>query len=200
MPYSSTPDPYIDSETGVLKNLLGISSSKELENAEADITAAVIASLPDEPALGDFDLEHLKNIHWELFNSIYSWAGEIRTVEIAKESTRFANSDAIEQAAKTLFEELHSENLLKDLPRDQYVQRLAHYYSEINVLHPFREGNGRTQRVFFSQLVVVTGYRLAWERMDANENLRACIAAYEGDEKLLVAMLDSLLDPIAPAY
>ncbi len=45
MPYSSTPDPYIDSETGVLKNLLGITSTKTLEDAEADITAAVIASI-----------------------------------------------------------------------------------------------------------------------------------------------------------
>lgn len=196
MPYSSTPDPYIDSKTGVLKNLLGISSSEELKNAEADITAAIIASLPDEVALGNFDLEHLKNIHWELFSSIYSWTGEIRTVEIAKENTRFANSDAIEQAAKNLFEELHTENLLKGLPRDQYVQRLAHYYSEINVLHPFREGNGRTERVFFSQLVAVAGYRLAWERMDAYENLQVCIAAYEGDEKPLAAMLDRLLESV----
>ena len=195
MPYSSIPDPYIDSETGVLKNLLGISSNEELEAAEADITAAAIASMPDESALGDFDLEHLKNIHWELFNTIYAWAGEIRTVEIAKENTRFANSDAIEQAAKALFDKLHSENLLKDLPREQYVQQLAHYYSEVNVLHPFREGNGRTERVFFSQLVAVAGHRLAWERMDADENLRACIAAYEGDESPLAKMLNDLLEP-----
>jgi cell filamentation protein len=197
MPYGSVPDPYIDSETGVLKNLLGISSSEELENAEADITVAVIASIPDQPALGDFDLDHLKNLHWELFNSIYSWAGEIRTVEIAKENTRFANSDAIEQAANTLCNKLYSENLLKDLQRDQYVRLLAHYYSEVNVLHPFREGNGRTERVFFSQLVAVAGYRLAWERMDADENLQACIAAYEGDEGALVTMLDNLLEPAA---
>lgn len=199
MPYSSIPDPYIDDETGVLRNLLGISSSEELEDAEADITAAVIASIPDKPALGDFNLEHLKNIHWELFNTIYSWAGETRTVEIAKESTHFANSDVMEQAAKTLFDELHNEKLLKDLPRGQYAQRLAHYYSEINILHPFREGNGRTERVFFSQLVAVARYRLAWERMDAGNNLRACIAAYEGDESLLATMLDQLLEPAVKA-
>lgn len=193
MPYSSVPDPYIDDETGVLKNLLGIPSNEELENAEADITASVIASIPDQLALGNFDLDHLKNIHWELFNTIYSWAGEIRTVEIAKENTRFANSDAIAQAAKQLFDELHAENSLKGLPREQYVERLAHYYSEINVLHPFREGNGRTERVFFSQLVAEAGYRLAWERLDADENLRACIAAYEGDESLLTVMLKGFL-------
>lgn len=194
MPYSIIPDPYIDAETGVLKNLLDISSDKELEDAEADITSAIIASTPDEPALGEFDLDHLKNIHWELFHAIYSWAGEIRTVEIAKGNTRFANSDAIEQAARELFEKLHTENLLKDLPRDEYVKHLAHYYSEINILHPFREGNGRTQRVFFSQLAAQADYRLAWERMDGDENLRICIAAYEGDESPLTAMLGQLLE------
>lgn len=197
MPYSSIPDPYIDTETGVLKNLLNISSNEELENAEADITAAAIASIADQSALGNFDLDHLKNIHWELFNTIYSWAGEIRTVEIAKENTRFANSDAVVRAAKQLFDELHAENLLKGLPREQYAGRLAHYYSEVNILHPFREGNGRAERVFFSQLVAETEYRLAWERLDADENLRACIAAYGGDESLLTAMLDGLLEPAA---
>ncbi|EDK72806.1 filamentation induced by cAMP protein Fic [candidate division TM7 genomosp. GTL1] len=194
MPYSSVPDPYVDTETGLLKNLLGITSEKKLEDAEADITTAIIASLPDQPALGDFDLDHLKNIHWELFNAIYSWAGEIRTVEMAKGNTRFANSDAIEQAATQLFDELHTEYLLKGLPREQYVNRLAHYYSEINILHTFREGNGRTERVFFSQLVAEAGYRLAWELMNAGENLRACVAAYEGDESILARMLDDLIE------
>jgi cell filamentation protein len=196
MAYSSNPDPYIDFKTGVLKNLLEIMSTEELEAAEADITTAAIASMPDDTTLGDFDLEHLKNIHWELFNTIYSWAGEIRIVEIAKENTRFANSDAIEQAAKALFDELHTENLLDGLSRNRYVQRLAHYYSEVNILHPFREGNGRTERVFFSQLVTIAGYRLAWERMDSDENLRACIAAYKEDEERLAAMLDGLLESL----
>ena len=194
MSYSSNPDSYTDFKTSVLKNLLGISSTDELESAEADITAAIIASIPDQPALGKFDLDHLKNIHWELFSAIYIWAGEIRTVEIAKENTRFANSDVIGRVADTLFGELHDENLLRSLPREQYVTRLGYYYSEVNVLHPFREGNGRTERVFFSQLVAEARYRLAWERMDADENLHACIAAYSGDEGLLVAMLDKLLE------
>jgi len=66
MPYDSDPDPYVDFETGVLKNLLGITTVGKLDTAEADITAAAIASIPDQPALGEFDLDHLKNIHWEI--------------------------------------------------------------------------------------------------------------------------------------
>lgn len=192
--YTSIPDPYVYSTAEVLINLLGITSSEELENAEADLTAAIIASISDEPASGNFDLDHLKNIHWELFHAIYSWAGEIRVVEIGKEETRFANAAIIEQAAQELFSKLHTQRLLKDLPRDEYAANLAHYYSEVNVLHPFREGNGRTERVFFSQLTAVASYRLAWERMSAKENIDACIAAYNGDEKPLAAMLGKLLE------
>ena len=139
-------------------------------------------------------MEHLQNIHWELFNPIYDWAGEIRTVEIAKGNTRFANSDMIEPAAQSLFRGLHDEDKLRGLAHHQYVTRLAHYYSEINVLHPFREGNGRTQRTFFSQLAAVAGYRFAWERLDADENLRVCITAYGGDKAPLTTMLDELLE------
>lgn len=194
MPYDSNPDPYIDFETGTLKNLLGLRTTEELEAAEADITAAAITSVSDGPVLGNFDLEHLQNIHWELFKTIYDWAGEIRTVEISKGNTRFANADVIGAAATALFEDLHKEKLLADLTREQYVQRLAYYYSEINVLHPFREGNGRTERTFFGQLVATAGYRIAWRRMDADENIRVCTLAYEGDEEPLARMLDGLLE------
>jgi cell filamentation protein len=184
----------MDFETGILRNVLSITSEEELENAEADITAAIIASISEEPPLGEFNLGHLQNIHWELFNTIYDWAGEIRTVEIAKGNTRFANSDMIEPASQSLFRELHGEDLLRRLSRHRYVQRLAHYYSEINVLHPFREGNGRTQRTFFSQLVAVADYHLAWERLDADKNLKVCVAAYDGDEAPLATMLNELLE------
>lgn len=194
MPYSTHPDPYTNLNTGVLKNLLGLSNQKDLNEAEADITAAIIASIPDYPPLGEFDLEHLKNIHWEIFNAIYDWAGDTRLVEIAKERTRFANSDSLGQAAGELFKQLHDDDLLKDLPRNEFVAKLAHYYSEVNVLHPFREGNGRTERVFFSQLVALNGYRLAWERLDPKENLQVCIAAYDGDDEPLAQMLDGLLE------
>jgi cell filamentation protein len=195
MPYDSDPDHYTDFETGVLKNLLDITTIEELEEAEADITAAAIAAVPEESPLGEFNLEHLQNIHWELFNAIYDWAGEIRDVDISKLNTRFANSDFIVSAAAELFRSLHIEDLLKNLEHHEYVLRLAYYYSEINILHPFREGNGRTQRVFFSQLVMLAGYRFAWERLDRDENLRVCIEAHDGSDTPLAEMLDTLLEP-----
>ncbi len=193
MLYSTTPDPYLDPDTGVLKNLLGITSTLGLEKAEADITAVTIALVPEHPIPGNYDLAHLQRIHKELFGSIYPWAGEIRQVEMVKGTTRFANSDVIQQAAKTLFDKLHAEKLLIGLPFERYVERLAHYYSEINILHPFREGNGRVQRTYFTLLASEAGYNLYWDAMNADENLAASITAYDGEESQLVRMMKALL-------
>lgn len=198
MSYRSGHDPYIDPTTGILRNLLGITDEETLEKAEADITAAAIASLDTELAAGEFNLTHLKDIHWSVFHTIYDWAGELRTVEVEKGRTRFANSEVLEEAANDILVRLHADKLLTGLHKEEYVVTLAHYYSEVNVLHPFREGNGRAQRVFFDLLARQSGYRLAWERMDAQENIRACIAAYSGDEAPLAKMLDSLLGPLYP--
>jgi len=196
MPYGTDTDPYIDPATGILRNSLGVTDVNELDKAEADITAGLIASLVEHPVPGNFDLMHLRDIHRELFSSIYTWAGELRTVEITKGETRFANAEFLEQAANKLFEELHEENLLKELSDEDYIRRLAHYYSEVNILHPFREGNGRTQRAFFTLLALESGKRIAWERIDSDENLSACIAAYAGDESGLAKMLSLLVMPI----
>lgn len=193
MSYDTDTDPYIDPVTGILKNSLGITDQTELEEAEADISTVVLASLPDNPIPGDFDLKHLQAIHQALFGSLYPWAGELRTVEMAKGSTRFANPEFLYKAATALFDELHSKNLLRDLSDSEYIKQFAHYFSEVNILHPFREGNGRTQRAFFTLLAAEAGRRVKWELLNADENLQASIAAYNGDESNLVAMFESLV-------
>jgi cell filamentation protein len=194
MPYDSDNDPYLDSKFGVLKNRLGIVDPNKLEEAEAIITTPAIALLKEEPILGDFDLKHLQAIHKQLFSPLYTWAGELRRVVLTKGSTQFANPDFIEQAAKELFHNLQSENLLLDLDDDTYLKHFAHYYSEVNILHPFREGNGRTQRAFFSLLADQSQKEVAWDRMNPEENLEASIAAYNGDESKLINMLRALIE------
>lgn len=193
MPYDTDTDPYLDPDTGILRNSLGITTQAELDEAEADISTVVLAALPDNPIPGNFDLRHLQAIHKALFGSLYPWAGELRTVEMTKEATRFANPEFLEKAAAALFDELHKENLLRNLSDETYVERLAHYFSEVNILHPFREGNGRTQRAFFTLLAMEAGHRIKWESIDADQNLAASIAAYQGDESGLATMLASLL-------
>lgn len=195
MPYASDNDPYCYPGSRTLINTFEISDEAELEEAENEITFAVIASLEEHPVPGFFDLEHLCAIHAEIFSQIYpTWAGQLRTVDIAKGNTRFANCEFIEPAANQLFAELHAENMLLNLAADQYIQRLAHYYSEINVLHPFHEGNGRTQRAFFTLLALKADKRIAWDLLDAEANKAASILAYQtGDEGGLVEILAPLV-------
>ncbi len=193
MAYQLEKDPYIDPDTVVLRNLFGAKDFKTLSQIEAEITVAVIATLGDHPIPGNFDLEHLQAIHKRLFASIYDWAGKLRTVEMAKDNTRFAPIEYLAQAADNLFDELKSENYLDNLDNKIYIQRFAHYYSEVNILHPFREGNGRAERVFFSLLAQRTGRHVAWDLLDPEQAIQACISAYNGDEGQLVKLLTPLL-------
>src|SRR3989338_4299239 len=149
MVYDTDTDPYVDPATGVLRNSLGISDTDELAEAEADLTTVAIATLTEKPVRGNFGLAHLQAVHQRLFGAIYPWAGELRRTEMSKDSSRFASVDSLNRAANQLFDSLHKEKLLNGLTDEDYVRRLAHYYSEVNILHPFREGNGRTQRAFF---------------------------------------------------
>ena len=152
--------------------------------------------MKEEPILGNFDLRHLQAIHKQLFYPIYAWAGELRAVMLARDSTQFANPDFLEKSANNIFHNLHLENLLLDLDNETYLKHFSHYYSEVNILHPFREGNGRTQRAFFSLLAAKANKDIAWDRMDPKENLQASIAAYNGYEDQLVSMLHKLIEVI----
>jgi len=192
MIYKLKNDPYIDPKTGILRNLFDAPDQATLNQIEAEITVAVITTMNEHPILGDFDLKHLTVIHHQLFANIYSWAGKLRTVEMTKDDTRFAPVAYLEQAAKITFDELKNERYLDDLSDVEYIRRFAHYYSEVNILHPFREGNGRAERVFFTLLAQRSGRHIAWDLTDPDLGVEASIAAYHGDESQLVALFTSL--------
>ncbi|MBX6752545.1 MAG: Fic family protein [Micromonosporaceae bacterium] len=187
-------DPYVDPETGVLRNLWGITDPVALKAAEADLTLAVITALATERLPGEYDLEHLRAFHRRIFGRLYPWAGEIRTVAIAK-TDMFCLPQFIEPYANDVFLHLAMEKHLRGLPREAFVDRLTHYLAEVNAIHPFREGNGRTQRAFFFQLSQDAGWPVDWSRLDRDENIDASIAALRGDHGPLRAMLDRLVAP-----
>ncbi len=141
-------DPYGDPVTGVLRNKLGLSTTGELEAAEREITHAALIFLKESPVKPSYDLGHLCAIHRTIFGDICDWAGQLRTVAIAKGSW-FRLPQYIESSAAEIFRALHRERLLHGLPRDAFTERLTYYLGEINAVHPFREGNGRAQRAFF---------------------------------------------------
>jgi cell filamentation protein len=118
------------------------------------VTYARSVQLRHHPLPGRHDLDHLRAFHQHLFQDVYDWAGQLRTVNIVKGNTPFAFANALLAASNVLFTELAVENLLRDLDHNQFVNRAAHYLTELNALHPFREGNGRNRNAFLTQLAI----------------------------------------------
>jgi cell filamentation protein len=189
-------DPYLDPATGILYNKLGITTAPALEAAEREITHITLSQLSVSPVPPTYDLSHLRVIHRAVFHPIYEWAGEIRMVAIAK-SHYFCLPQFIEPYAADVFGALRKENCLHGLDRAAFVDRLTHYLGEVNAIHPFREGNGRTQRVFFEQLAGDAGFGIKWQRMDPAQNVEASIAIMRGDPAPMRAMLEELVSDAA---
>lgn len=186
---------YCYPNTNVLINKLNIQDYDVLHDAERAITTVRSAEIASKPPPANFDFETLKKIHKNLFKDIYPWAGKIREVNIAK-SNLFCLSQFIEPMAKEIFDSLKSENYLKGLNKEQFINRLAHYMGEINALHPFREGNGRTQRIYHTHLAKAAGYDIAFEKMNKESLLNADIDAMSGRYELLEKLLSDNVQPI----
>jgi cell filamentation protein len=188
-------DPYADPVSGVLRNKLGLSTAAELEAAEREITHAALILLRETPVRPAYDLAHLCEVHRRIFGDIYDWAGRVRTVAIAiaiAKGAMFCLPQYIEPAATEIFRLLCSDNFLRGLERGLFIDRLTYYLGEVNAVHPFREGNGRTQRAFFEQLAHDAGFTLAWQRLDADRNIAASVAIMRGDPEPMRKMLDEL--------
>jgi cell filamentation protein len=185
-------DPYTDPVTGVLRNKLGLDTPEELAAAEREITHAALILIRESPVHATYDLPHLCAIHRRIFGDIYEWAGQIRTVAIAKGSL-FCLPQYIESSSAGIFRALRSEDSLRGLERGPFIERLTFYLGEVNAVHPFREGNGRTQRAFFEQLARDAGFTLSWQHLDADRNIEASAAIMHGDTEPMRKMLDTLV-------
>jgi cell filamentation protein len=193
--YGTGADPqYCYPDSDVLINKLGITDGPGLEQAEIELTQSRIEQY--EPNFDDISLAALRHIHHYLFQDIYDWAGQLRTVDISKGSTRFAIVSRVEPEAEKLFRQLEQESYLVGLQRAQFVARLAHYYCEINVAHPFRDGNGRAQRLLFEVISINAGYALRWEPIARTEWIDANISAFNGRLQPLIDLLDRAITPI----
>lgn len=185
-------DPYADPVTGVLLNKLGLRTAGELEAAEREITHAALILLRESPVQPGYDLAHLCAIHRRIFGDIYEWAGQVRTVAIGK-GNLFCLPQYIETSAAEIFRALVAENFLRGMERRPFIDRLTYYLGEVNAVHPFREGNGRTQRAFFEQLARDAGFTLNWQHLDAARNIDASSAIMRGDAEPMRKMLDTLV-------
>lgn len=184
-------DPYVLPGTDVLRNRAGITDARVLAGFELTASLARVAELERRPVEGDFDLPHLRAIHRHIFCDTYDWAGEIRTVDIAK-GMYFCRCDAIESESRRVFGAIANDNYLVGLSREAFIGRLADNWGEVNALHPFREGNTRTQRVFFQQLARVAGWPIDWSKLDYDAFIKA---RYENLRTADSTALAEILDP-----
>lgn len=176
--------------TTVLRNRLDIRDEKLLDEAEALMTYINGAKLEENPLAGEFDFSHYKAIHRFLFSELYDWAGEIRSVDISKKGTVFCPATEIEDRAGQIFKRLKAHNLFINLPKDDFVDEITDFYCVTNTLHPFREGNGRTQRAFLTQLIRNAGYSINFSELDMDLLMVATIQAAQGVTDLLKQFFD----------
>ncbi len=127
---------------------------------------------------------------------MYEWAGELRTIDISKGGARFAHYGHIESAAAPVFKQLAEEKNLAGLAPDQFSDRAAYYFGELNALHPFREGNGRANREFISHMVQANGYYIAWENISQLKIPEASIRCFNGDSSLLARLIGENLSAL----
>lgn len=138
----------------------------------------------------------MQAIHRHLFGDIYPWAGQIRSVDISKGETRFASHEQIESYAPKITGPLAREQFLQNLDPQEFSERAGYYLGELNVLHPFREGNGRAIREFVGQLARVAGYSIDWTSTERSEMTQASIEAYRGDHSRMSRLIaGSLREP-----
>lgn len=166
--------------TTCLINKLDIHDEKQLAAIEADITFAKASALEQNPMDGDFDFRHYKAIHKYLFEDLYDWAGQICTVDIAKKGTIFVKAEDIDSLAAACFRRLKEKRYFADLDVADFIPNIVDFYCVTNMLHPFREGNGRTQRVFIAQLIRHAGYNINFSDIDPDELMIATIQSANG--------------------
>jgi cell filamentation protein len=138
----SDEDPYLDPRSGILRNELGFRTAEDLDYHERELTAQRAA---EGVPKGKFDLRHLRAIHRHLFQDIYDWAGEFRTVEMTKGGSRFQFTRYIETGMADVHRRLTAQKMLKGLSPQAFAEAAGQIMGDVNFVHPFREGNGRTQ-------------------------------------------------------
>lgn len=168
-------DKYVYPGTEVLINKFNIKNSEELVEVERRLTSLKYQDIREGKIKINktFDYEHLKSLHKELFKDLYDWAGKERAVDISKSNTLFCRAMFIEEEARRIFNNLKKDNFFKDIKdKSEFSEKLGQLFLDINMLHPFREGNGRSQRLFIGDLAIENGYYLEWNNIPKEEMIQ----------------------------
>jgi cell filamentation protein len=133
-------------------------------------------------------------IHRYIFQDVYEWAGQDRTLDIAKSNSYFCRAEFIASELAKRFETIRRENGLRGLDADRFADRAAEHISELNAIHPFREGNGRVQRAFLEVLGRQAGHEVDLARIDPEAWNDAAIEGFRtGDYTLMREVIAAAL-------
>lgn len=188
--YDATDDPYCYRGTLVLRNKLDLRNQTDLTQFEH-----AIASQRAEETLpsGNLDQQHYCALHRHLYQDVYDWAGELRTVRTSKGGNMFCYPENIAAQLKKTFRDFAKANRLRGVDASAFSKAAAHFLAELNAIHAFREGNGRTQLVFLKLIAATAGHELDFTRLDAPAMLAAMIASFNGDETALETQIHGLI-------
>jgi cell filamentation protein len=194
-----------------IKNKFGASTHDELDRVEGAYVAAREAEIMDNPSIsGSFDAGHLKAIHRHLFQDVFEWAGHTRDENVTLSDGTVATEPLLRKVDGNLFmvppmipnaldalaKKLRTAAYLQGLPRGEFAERAAAIMSDFNAVHPFRDGNGRTQRVFMRQLTEQAGHELDFSVVSRARMIQASVAANDhGDNSLMRLMFVEISNP-----
>lgn len=189
--YDSIEDPYCYPGTTVLKNRLDIRDADALQAFEAEIAD----SRAREPLPGGrLSLSHFRAIHRHLFGDVYPWAGAFRTVRISKGGSTFCYPENIVGQLRVLFADPCHDFWRRGFTAAEFANVGAHFLSELNAIHAFREGNGRVQLAFMGVVSAHVGHPFDLGRLVPDRFLAAMITSFRGDEGPLAAQLREMID------
>ena len=165
------PNPYEDPKTGTPFNRLGIDDKETLHLRETMAVAKRLLQLRKKPIEGEFDPSHLQAIHKHLLQDVYDWAGQFRTMSMRNSRSRvpFAEPEEIVPKLQAISDRLKEQDLLAGLSKDQFSMKAAQLLRDINAVHAFPDGNGRTQREIVRTLGVQAGYKIDWTYQTENQ-------------------------------
>ena len=187
-----TFDGYFTQQDDVLENKLGITDPDQLKQAEAAIVAVRTNEILQNPPKGEMDDSYLKQLHYKLFSDIYHFAGMTRTVDIAKGGSAFCYVQFLEDEQRRIFAEVRR-NFSAKMEKTAFVSHLVALSADLNALHPFREGNGRTLRLYYTLLAQRFGFTIAYDEVEPEKMMQADIQAFRGDFALLTEVYEAIV-------
>ncbi|MBR6229037.1 MAG: Fic family protein [Eubacterium sp.] len=188
-------DKYVYPGTRVLVNKYGCRDAGELKELESRSVMGNLVYLQLHPLGGDFDFQHLKDIHRFIFQDVYDWAGKIRTIDIGKNNL-FCRAMFINDYAKEVFGDFYSSCYDSRGDRQCFTDCVVKHYADLNALHPFREGNGRTQREFTRELCLKCGYIFDLTGTSYKEMVQASVLSFDkGDNSKLSRIFQKCIVP-----